>query len=374
MTLSESFHFFLLKYNINMNGLFIPYSPANPYQKELIKNLSKFGVNIRILPETKKISFIRNYKIYSRVQFIHLHWTHSFMVHKDFFITVFNSTRFLLELLFIKIFNIKICWTVHNIHNHDKINVVSERFFLKIIAKFIADKIIVHSESNYNDVILHYKLNKKSISKISIIPHVSYIGAYSNTIDRENARNAINLDQSPFVYLFIGLIRDYKGIKKLITEFNNQEFKNSRLIIAGMIHPKSDELQQFIQTQARSNKNIITYLQYIPDEYLQILLNAADVVVLPYENVTTSGSLILAMSFGKAVIIPDFQFASEFVDSNGAIFYDATDVNGLKRAMIDIQVKDYKIMGKINLQTMENNNSGLQIACLTSTLYEKFRC
>ena len=45
-------------------------------------------------------------------------------------------------------------------------------------------------------------------------------------------------------------------------------------------------------------------LRYIPDAELQVWLRAADVVVLPFRDILTSGSAILALSFGRAVVAP----------------------------------------------------------------------
>ncbi len=44
---------------------------------------------------------------------------------------------------------------------------------------------------------------------------------------------------------------------------------------------------------------------YVPDDRLDLFLNAADRVVLPYTEILTSGAAILAMSFGRPIIAPD---------------------------------------------------------------------
>ncbi|MEZ4597387.1 MAG: glycosyltransferase [Chloroflexota bacterium] len=42
----------------------------------------------------------------------------------------------------------------------------------------------------------------------------------------------------------------------------------------------------------------------VPDDRMQVFLRAADVMVLPYRDVLTSGSAILAMTFGLPVVAP----------------------------------------------------------------------
>jgi hypothetical protein len=48
-------------------------------------------------------------------------------------------------------------------------------------------------------------------------------------------------------------------------------------------------------------------LQRIPDDEVTNLLSSADAVVLPFRQVTTSGSAVLALCHGRPVIVPDLQ-------------------------------------------------------------------
>jgi len=53
-----------------------------------------------------------------------------------------------------------------------------------------------------------------------------------------------------------------------------------------------------------NDKRIKVFLDFIPDNDIQIYMNAADIIVLPYLDILNSGVAILAMSFGKPVIAP----------------------------------------------------------------------
>jgi glycosyltransferase involved in cell wall biosynthesis len=75
------------------------------------------------------------------------------------------------------------------------------------------------------------------------------------------------------------------------------------LLVAG--NPFSDELGESIKRSAHGHNNIKTFLEYIPDDEIQNYIKASDLVVLPFENILTSGTVHLAMSFGKPVIAPD---------------------------------------------------------------------
>jgi glycosyltransferase involved in cell wall biosynthesis len=76
---------------------------------------------------------------------------------------------------------------------------------------------------------------------------------------------------------------------------------------------------------------------FFPNEDFQIYLNAADVVVLPFSQVLTSGSAIAALSFGKPVIVPALGCLPELVDDSMGILYDPKDTGALSKALLDIR-------------------------------------
>lgn len=67
----------------------------------------------------------------------------------------------------------------------------------------------------------------------------------------------------------------------------------------------------------------------IDDFVLKDYMKAADVMVLPYRDIINSGSAILGMSFGKAIIAPHLGCIPEILKSEGGILYDPNDKNGL---------------------------------------------
>jgi glycosyltransferase involved in cell wall biosynthesis len=45
-------------------------------------------------------------------------------------------------------------------------------------------------------------------------------------------------------------------------------------------------------------------LEHVPDDDIQRYLRAADLVVLPFRDITNSGSALLALSFDRPVLVP----------------------------------------------------------------------
>jgi glycosyltransferase involved in cell wall biosynthesis len=100
-------------------------------------------------------------------------------------------------------------------------------------------------------------------------------------------------------------------------------------------------------------------------------MNACDVVVLPYRDIFTSGSVFLAMSFGRACIAPHKGCIGEVLDDSGAFLYDSDE--GLLQVLhYAIEKKaDLPRMGKHNLQLAEQLLSWSNLAKMTLDVYQQ---
>ena len=67
----------------------------------------------------------------------------------------------------------------------------------------------------------------------------------------------------------------------------------------------------------------------------------ADVVVLPYEHVYQSGALLLAMSFGKAIIASDIPGLREYLDDGvEGVLCDTSKPTHLAREILALARED----------------------------------
>jgi glycosyltransferase involved in cell wall biosynthesis len=105
------------------------------------------------------------------------------------------------------------------------------------------------------------------------------------------------------LFVFCGLIREYKGIPDLLEAFYAlPTHLPAHLIIAGECNGSS--LHGLILGAAGSDPRV-TYLPgYLTDADLSSYLRAADYVCLPFRRLTTSSSVMLALSHGRPVIAP----------------------------------------------------------------------
>ena len=73
----------------------------------------------------------------------------------------------------------------------------------------------------------------------------------------------------------------------------------------------------------RTLNNTLLQFRRIQNDELQLYLNAADFVVLPYEQILTSGSAVLAFSFARPIIAPALGGLRDLVQDNvNGFLYD----------------------------------------------------
>ena len=128
----------------------------------------------------------------------------------------------------------------------------------------------------------------------------------------------------------------------------------TKLLIAG--NPIDNELKRKILKSIKNCHNISAYLKFFPDDEVQIYLNASDVVVIPYQEVLSSSSALLAMTFKKPIVAPRRGCLIEILNEKGSFLYDIKDQEGLSHALSNANSKRSKLetMGEYNLSLAES--------------------
>ena len=351
-----------------MKVIFIPFSKDNPYQKELAASLLKHGVYVIDEIGFSNFSFTlsllkaiyRNWK----PAILHFHWLEPFMYDCSRLTSISKSIIFITDILIIKLLGIRVIWTVHNLVIHDSKFVKFEFVIISFFAR-LCNGIIVHTSSALNEVVKHYGV---SPDLVTIIPHGNYIKSYKNNISRMDARIKLDIPENEHVLLYFGRIRPYKGVDNLIETFNRIDQKHLKLIIAGKA--LNQDMANGIKKKCQGNQNIFPVITYIPDDEVQVYMNAADVVVLPYKNIFTSGALLLAMSFGKAIIAPSTGSIPDILGDNGGFLFDPLHPAGLKTAIENSLDSDLASMGRYNFEQAKKYDWDT-IAGMTYSFYRK---
>lgn len=198
-------------------------------------------------------------------------------------------------LVTIKLLGYKIVWTVHDVIPHEQLTV--DDIGISIMLSKMANDKIVHSSYTIS------QMEKFGLdhNNTTIIPHGNYMNVYPETISQKQARDKLGINLEEIVILFLGMIKPYKGVLELISAYDKIKSRKIRLVIAGEcidpeLHDKIIEAQKAIDFDYREG--------YVADKDIASYFRACDVVCLPFKEITTSGSALLALSFGKPIVAP----------------------------------------------------------------------
>ena len=306
---------------------------CNPYGPLLARAMEKLDVHL----ELGDYGFEKDYLEEKRETFdvLHINWLHHFYRSEDLETGVARLNAFVDRLHFAKHLGYGIVWTMHNFYPHER--PFPELDHLAQLAMCgVADHVVAHCDYAANLARKHFY----RLKNLHVIPHGNYIDAYPNDISREDARSRLNIADDAFVYVFVGNARPYKGIERLLAAFDDVADGKSVLLLmmrSGLNPEYADEIKEKVAGDDR----VLAFTSpfFVRDEF-QTYLNAADVAVLPFVDVLTSGSAILALSFGKPLILPHIGCLPELMDETMGQLFDPKDARGLEVAMEAIREQD----------------------------------
>jgi beta-1,4-mannosyltransferase len=343
---------------------FLPWNQKNPYQQNLAGALNRHGVEVTACRGSKLLPVLGLLWRYGRPDVLHLHWISGFIVSRFRAVSVLTSAVLLAELWAFRILGIRIVWTVHNLVEHKKRDVGFELRSARRVAA-CCDALIVHSELGRQLVAEAYNVTCAE-NRLAVVPHGHYLGNYPDDVDEATARSHLGLSRESFIYLFFGMVQPYKGIPELIDAFRSLDDRSSTLLLVGSCRDAA--LAATIAQEAASDRRIVPILRHVEPSEVQFYMRAADAVVLPFSDVLTSGSAVLAMGFGRALVVPRIGCLPDYVDSHGGILYDPA-ARSLRQALRDIARADCRAMGRHNRSVVLQRLGWEQIAAETAALY-----
>ena len=319
--------------------------PINPHELIVSRALKPFGVTVTGLNSKKLFPLLTATSNNPTAKIIHLHHLTPFWLSPLPVKSWLKTFRYLFELLILKSRGIKLVWTVHNKHNHERKQLWLNHLNTKVTAH-IADHLIFHCQTGVTEISAQVPLIKTKPH--SIIPHCNYLEYYPNKISTTQARKKLNLPTSAKVLLFFGTLRPYKGVDKLISTFKSLNLPNTHLVISGWAPP---DQQTLLNSLINNHPHITTSYQHIKDEDVQIHFNAADAVVLPFQDILNSGSIMLAFSFGKLVIAPKIGCIKNVLSPKGGIPYHPHKPQALAHALTS-----FSKLSASQIQSKANHN------------------
>ncbi len=306
------------------------YRAGNPYQSLLAQSLEELGVSVSFANGYRRGLPLWRAASQSKADLLHLHWLNPYLKGSSFLKHCFYSAKLLVDLGLVRLSGSKVVWTAHNQVSHESQFPATERLVQRCVA-LLASSVVVHSESA-RKVLIQSRIAPRA-DMVRVIPHGHYGTAYSAPVQRNHARQVLGWGDRELIFLYFGMIRPYKNLEGLISAWSNapQLFNRATLVIAGA--PISAEYGKQIQSLASRASGIDLHLHRVPDDQIHLYFSAADVVVLPFLRILTSGSLLLAVSFGKPVVAPRFEAIKENLCGADQLLYDPEDSEGLRSAM-----------------------------------------
>jgi glycosyltransferase involved in cell wall biosynthesis len=228
----------------------------------------------------------------------HVHWPEAEINHPHLARALIGFARIFLVISVCRLRKIPIVWTVHNIRPHESKNSLLKRLVYRAMTR-VANAFVFLSRATCEDGI---RLMGENVADRSwVIPHGHYLPVLRKSPDPTSARLKLDFPAQAKVLLYFGQIRRYKNIPALLRAFLQMDCKDARLIIAGDAG-RDDELRGIIRDYQRSDPRISYRDGFVTDDELAVLMGAADAVILPYRDISNSGSVLLALSYGKRVL------------------------------------------------------------------------
>jgi len=245
--------------------------------------------------------------------------------------------------------NIKFYSICDNIIPHEKI--ILEKFLVKTFLNKL-DGIIVMSNSTEKEIL---DLDKTYKYKKLFLPIINNLG---EPLEPTRSRNSIGLNSNKKVFLFFGLIREYKGLDIFLHAINKLDLdllNKSNFLIVGENYENIDKYKDILDEDRKSSIKWVT--EYIPDHKINLFFSVSDYIVLPYKRASQSGIVPIAYHFGKPVIVSKIPGLEEVV-INGETGYtfDPLNIDSLKCVLEDC-IKNKDNIARKKIEELKNKFS-----------------
>ena len=299
---------------------------TNPYLTLLTESLRETGASVQLACKRGFLPLWSAVRESGRADLIHLQWLDFYFGKGASPVVVIRTVLFFVQAFVLRLLGIRFVWTVHNLLSHERRHPRWELLACRAFGRFV-DRIIVHCEAAAKLVGEVYRVPEH---RITVVPHGHYADWYPPAEHRMEARKRLELPYDTRVFLFFGLVREYKGLEKLLDTFRRIDAEGCQLLVIGK--PRSPSLRRSLLEHAARDSRVRTRFEYIPDDVLVTYLSAADLIVLPYRDALTSGAAILAASYGRPVLVPRHGCMQEF-PQDAAILYDPEQPHALMEAI-----------------------------------------
>lgn len=337
---------------------------GNPYWPLLQQELEALGVEFETSHSGFWLSGSWLWENRQRIQVLHFHFIQPHYAVSEARVSMRRLLKFATYLVLARLLGYRLIWTMHDLMP----TWPKSPYWIDKLARFViaglSNDVIVHCQEARS--LLRHTFGRSN--GVWVLSHPSYIDIYPLQISSTaEARDRLRLPFGKFIVGFVGGIRPNKGLEDLISAFHRSGIENAMLLIAGRPW-KPESYVDSVRKLADKSSQIEVVAREIPDEEIQFYMCACDVLVFPFRQVLTSGSAILAMAFGKPVIVPEMGCLPELVGTDAGFTYPPGDVTALAAAIERAAAADLTAMGHAAAQRV-NAYTWRDLALATLRIY-----
>jgi glycosyltransferase involved in cell wall biosynthesis len=269
---------------------------------------------------------------------VHIHWpSHLYNLDDTSIISIREFAKFILLLIMIKWQKGRICWTAHNLFPHQRsspaiVDTVARRLLIRL-----SFAVFVHGSGAERELVSTFpSARKKCVS----IPHGNWIAKYGEPISRSQARRSLAIPDNVFVYLVFGQMKPYKNLLTLIKAFRKCCIPSQAiLVLAGRF--SDPQYRSAVLEAAKGADSVRVIDEFIADHDVATYLSASDAFCIPYREILTSGSAMLALGFGIPVLSICRGFLQDVVGESAGVLMASDAEPEIIEALGAIRLRDW---------------------------------
>lgn len=304
------------------------YSSTNPFQTLLYQEARKRGTVAPVI-DIFNVPIARDPGGELTGHTLHLHWLNGVVQPgADLYEAFYRLGRFQDMIRAVKERGARIVWTVHNAMPHE----VTYYFVERELYEFVAEEADVIHVMSVETAAATADLYPLPPEKTVVVEHPSFADAYPQMFDRPMARRRLGVHDDEISFLFFGAIRDYKGIPRLLDAFEIVSDSDARMrldVAGGLGRTTTRGLAERMAAMGR----VFPHIGFVDPADVQKYLVAADIFVLPYDNILNSGTAMLAATFGLPVVAPRLGQLKELEGEDWIEFFEPGSHESLAQAM-----------------------------------------
>jgi beta-1,4-mannosyltransferase len=294
-----------------------PRATTNPYLVLLAESLAREpGVTVR--------TFSWRAALFGSYDVFHVHWPDILVTGGSGVKTLGRQALTALWLLRLRMTGVALVRTVHNPAPHAGVTRL-QRWLLDRIDAQTALFVSLNAETpqrpgRASEVILHghYRDWFARVAAAEVEAGAERPAVADESVGAASVASDEPAGAVPGRVAYVGLIRPYKGVVELVDVFRSvgrtsglvtatgsgggEGLPNVSLQIAGS--PRTPELAAQLARLAELDARVTLDLRYVSDAELMRVVGDAELVVLPYQELHNSGSVLAALSLDRPVLVP----------------------------------------------------------------------